>query len=71
MNEQLAGQLDLNRLFDPATSQDLIDSLSLHGATTARIAHAVCATIGSPRFDDKEVESAAREAGAAAGFLHA
>lgn len=71
MNDQLSGQLDLSCLFDTATAQSLIESLALHGATTARTAHAVCVTIGSPRFDGNEAESAAREAGAAAGFLHA
>jgi asparagine synthase (glutamine-hydrolysing) len=71
MNDQLSGRLDLSRLFDAGTAHGLIESLNLRGAATARDAHAVCAMIGSPRFDDEEAASASRKSGGAAGFLNA
>lgn len=69
MNDQLSGQIDLSRLFDSASAQSLVEALALRGAATSRDAHAVCATIGSPRFDDADAELAARESGSAAGCL--
>jgi len=71
MNDQLSGRIDLKHLFDAGTAPRLIETLAWRGAATARDAQAVCATIGSPHFDDSEAESAARESGAAAGFLNA
>lgn len=71
MNSRLSGQLDLSRLFDAGTAPDLIESIGLHGADTARDTHVVCATIGSPRFDNTEAERAAQKSGPAAGFLSA
>jgi asparagine synthase (glutamine-hydrolysing) len=71
MNDQLSGQIDLNGLFDAASAPGLIDSLSLRGAHTAREPRAVCAMIGSPRFDDDDAADAARKSGPAAGFLSA
>ena len=69
MNDQLSGQIDLSRLFDTEAAQGLIESLALHGASTARDAHAICAIIGSPLFDDVGVASAAEGRDTAAAFL--
>ena len=71
MNSRFSGQLDLNRLFDAGTAPDLIESMNLHGAATARDTHVVCATIGSPQFNDVEAEDAVNVFGHAAGFLNA
>lgn len=71
MNDQLSGELDLNLLFDVSSAQPLIDALVFRGASTARNGHAVCATIGSPNFDDDDAAKSARESGPAAAFLHA
>lgn len=71
MNDQLSGQLDLGRLFDSSTAQGLVESLNLGGAATTCDANAICATIGSPRFDDDDAASAAQKSGPAAGFLSA
>jgi len=70
MTDQFSGQIDLNRLFDAATAQSLIDSICLRGAAIARDAHSACITIGSLHFNDDEAESAARDSDAAAGFLY-
>ena len=71
MNDQLSGQLDLGRLFDASTAQGLVESLNLRGAATAYDANALCAMIGSPRFDGDEAASAAQKFGPAAGVLSA
>jgi len=70
MNDLLSGQIDLRRLFDASTAQNLIESLGLRGAATARDAQGVCATIGTPHFEE-DAAGAARESGPAAGFLKA
>ena len=70
MIDQLSGQLDLACLFDEGSAQALIESLTLRGAATARDAHAVCAAIGSPLFDDEEAAFASRGSGPASGFLN-
>ncbi len=69
MNDQLSGTLDLPRLYDANSAQDLVQSLNLFGAATARDTHSVCATIGSPHFTDAVVEDISLKSGAAAGFL--
>jgi asparagine synthase (glutamine-hydrolysing) len=69
--DQLSGRIDLSALFDAGSAQRLIDALAFRGAATARSPHAVCATIGAPRFDDRDAKNAAQEAGPAAGFLSA
>ena len=69
MNDQLGGQIDLRQLFDTCSSLESINASSFHGAATARDTHVLCVLIGSPSFSDDEAESAAREAGLAAGFL--
>ena len=69
MTDQLSGQLDLRRFFDPSTSHDLVSTLELRGATTARNTHAVCAVIGSPNFDDQDASNVSRMSGKAAGVL--
>ncbi|MEF8734502.1 MAG: asparagine synthase C-terminal domain-containing protein [Candidatus Accumulibacter meliphilus] len=71
MKDILSGQIDLTRLLDPASAADLIASLDLCGALTARDATATCAMTGSPRFLNDDDASVARQAGRAAGLLKA
>lgn len=67
--DSLSGRIDLDRLFAAGSAQRLIDSLNLRGAAVARSATAVCAVVGTPRFNDLDAVRIAAESGAAAGFL--
>lgn len=71
MNDQLHGQIDLEQLFDPQSAQKLISKLELRGASTARNHQAICAMIGTPRFDDADASRAAADTSPAAGLLEA
>ena len=71
MNAKLSGQLDLNRLCNPANAPSLIESVDFRCRDTARDTHVACAIIGTPQFSDSEAASAARSAGSAAGLLKA
>ncbi|MCP5227361.1 asparagine synthase-related protein [Accumulibacter sp.] len=71
MHEKLSGQVDLTRLLNPASAPDLIASLDLRSALTARDATAACALIGSPRFQDQNDQNLASESGPAAALLKA
>lgn len=70
MNDKISGQIDLRLLFDASTASELINTLALRGASVARDAHSVCATLGSPLFDDDEAARESLQSGVAAGFLN-
>lgn len=69
MTNNFSGQIDLARFSEGNPAQSVIDSFSMHGTDTAREANAICATIGSPLFDDAEALTALHQSGPAAGFL--
>lgn len=65
MKDQLSGQVDLRRLFDPASAQGLIESLAVRGASIAHDSSVICAVMGSPHFENEDAERVAKAAGAA------
>jgi asparagine synthase (glutamine-hydrolysing) len=69
MKDQLCGRIDLDRLFDPSEARRQLDSISLRASAMARDADAVCAVMGSPRFDDHDAANIALKSGLAAGYL--
>ena len=69
MKDKLSGQVDLTRLWDPASAPGLIASLGLRSPLLARDESATCAIVGSPRFHHPEDESSVRASGPAAALL--
>lgn len=69
MTDLISGQIDLSRLFNSETAQDLINTLSMQGASIARDSQVTCVMIGSPHYIDDAAEEASRQSGVAAGFI--
>ena len=61
MTDLISGQIDLSRLFNSETAQDLINTLSMQGASIARASQVTCVMIGSPHYIDDAAEEASRQ----------
>lgn len=68
MKDQFSGKVELKRLFEPQTAQGVFESLHFRGASTALSKDLACTVLGSPRFDDEDAATVARQSGLAAGL---
>jgi asparagine synthase (glutamine-hydrolysing) len=69
MKDQLSGEIDLLRLFDPASAQNFVDSLLLRGTSVARESNIVCAVLGQLRFVQDDSERIAKAKGTASALI--
>ena len=71
MEHRLAGQFNLQRLFDPGNMSDFVLAVPMRGTSVAKASDAICTLIGCPQFNDEDAAAVANASGLADGLMMA